>query len=183
MNIKTQNKPIFLEGPDGSGKTTLGGHIKDHLGWLYSHSGGPTPTYEDYVQRVKEQHKMIDDHKGAVIIDRCCQISARAYLNVGEPSYNPQGWESLIALDPILIFCTYQGDHSPEAKDRYLKSQMGKGHKTMEYAVETWNGAAEVVSKYRELALTCRAQDLTVITYDFEVNNLHDLLVRLEGLV
>ena len=179
-----RTRPIVLEGIDGSGKTTLGRHLALLMEREYFHTGGPTPTFEDFINRCMEIAGLTMRTEGGAVFDRCPDISARAYQSVGPPSYAPPHFDALLGLNPVVIFCTHSPDRSPKAKAAYLKEQIGKGHKSLDYAESAWDGAGEVASRYKELELACSLlPGVDVLSYDFIEDDLVRLTDTVKGLI
>jgi hypothetical protein len=107
---------IILEGPDGSGKTTLAGRIVEEFGMEYrrppeallSSTHGPAP---DLVDWWRNELRRPGDERKAGVYDRTFWISEPIYQAVSarQPMCTTEevwrGIADLWAEDPILIFC------------------------------------------------------------------------------
>lgn len=71
---------IVLEGPDGSGKTTLAKHLKENHGYQYHHEGPPPASPEPLVYYGKILYEALQNPDGPVVFDR---------FAIGEAIYGP----------------------------------------------------------------------------------------------
>jgi adenylate kinase family enzyme len=73
---------VIIEGPDGSGKTTLAQSLSESLGMRVLHAGGPPKDAVELLKRVRAQKGSRGD-----ILDRCGLISEFVYGTVlrGKP--------------------------------------------------------------------------------------------------
>ena len=67
-------KKVIIEGPDGSGKTTLANELAGRLGVKVFHSGGPVTTKSELIERIEDQLSQRN-----CIIDRCSVFSEPIY--------------------------------------------------------------------------------------------------------
>lgn len=115
-------RPIIIEGPDASGKSTLARFLSEELGYTVKESEGPTRSLEDYRERLCRYYQMAWKTGGSVIFVRHPLISEPIYghhvrrnnlVSFGEA-------ETLLKMmtpKPIIIYC----DNTPAPVDHQLK--------------------------------------------------------------
>jgi hypothetical protein len=101
-----RHRLVIVEGPDGAGKTTLAGALRDRLGFAYRHEGPPPADREDvtgyYVERLTEALMATFDAPG-VVMDRFA-LGERVYgpLLRGRDRLGARGWQTVRgALDEV----------------------------------------------------------------------------------
>ena len=97
---------IVIEGPDGSGKTTLAYKLAEHTNWLYYHGGDPPKTKAEVDDRI---YKMQSDARRPVIYDRCTLISEQIYgpifRNKNHVDYPDSRLLDLYSEGVTIIYC------------------------------------------------------------------------------
>ena len=99
---------VLVEGPDGSGKTTLCNVFINKYGFTYIHLGPQVDIEETY-------KNLISQLKGDVVIDRAI-LSNEVYSEVyGGTRLSDKKYAEMVHLIDRVILCL------PKDKDRYLK--------------------------------------------------------------
>jgi adenylate kinase family enzyme len=116
---------IILEGPDGSGKSTLGFKISEEIGLPIIHSGGPPKSEEELTLRViySQDNSLLDRHP---------YLSEIIYgtLNGRTPMITfDKTWLWLSNNKPLIIYCSPGLDYLLKNLDK-LKT---KAHKSAEH--------------------------------------------------
>lgn len=99
---------IIIEGPDNSGKTTLGNRLSKRLNVPLQHSGGPAKGKDEILMRTDN---ILRERNSICIRDRIPIISEYVYANaLGRPSFftdeNIMHYLNLlIQMHPVIIFC------------------------------------------------------------------------------
>jgi len=133
---------IIVEGPDGSGKSTLG----KKLGGRVLHSGGPCTDPDELMARVK---RLSEQYREGDVIDRFPYLSEIVY---GQPAI----------IDPMLLISMWEEfQEKRNARLIYCRtdiptmykniSHKAKEHKSAEYLEEVKSRYFEIVTKYDEL--------------------------------
>lgn len=132
------NKVICIEGPDFTGKSTLGRHFAS-LGWFYLHA-----SYEG----LRSFRKTFQANQGKqMVLDRSW-VSERVYGPILRPDAGQTWTEDCIMTertDPLYIFCQrpfdacYDQQASQEKEHRYPKRVFKK----------IWNAYNDVAEEFR----------------------------------
>lgn len=178
MPIKKLGRPVVVEGPDGSGKSTLCRDLSYTLEVEVFHTGGPIKSEKEYRERAADLRA-----RGGIIFDRHPDISGRVYsIFQPEDGFVPTTWHALTPMRPVVIFCT----HVPQvgnSLDEFLATQKGKAHKDREYATKVWESAQEIQSRYADIVPTVEPlPGVDVVFYDYEVHRLPETVVELAKL-
>lgn len=157
----------ILEGPDGTGKTTLANEIAEQRKASIIHS------YFDKSWNIKDHHK--DMFKAAkiinkwrdVVLDRWA-VSELIYGTVfrGGPGYDVYGylWEMDIELQDVIWIYT----RNDNAVENHLKN--------MKERDEMFNDMSEVAKLYDEFI---EKSDLNWITYDYDKVDMKEFVAKL----
>lgn len=118
---------IVLEGPDGTGKTTLGYQLAKDLNAQYYHSGGPK-TPKELEDKMNELEIMAESSR-CYIVDRVPYISEMVYGYAlrGSSLITVLQHQKYKSLARLYIFC------KPSAKHNVQMSLDFKAHKPKEH--------------------------------------------------
>jgi len=108
---------IIIEGPDGTGKSTLAARLRDLTLFHIEHYAEPPMTYDDFLRR---KYKACWLMTQKVIQDRCPIISEYVYGSAFGRSLISRKEVDLIfeRLDtPIFIYCNKEYEHVPDPKE------------------------------------------------------------------
>ena len=160
---------ILLEGPDGSGKSTIGRKLSGATGWPLVHSGGPPGSEDEARARIHSQLSL----KGT-ILDRSVCTSELIYGPIvrGSMVIDPNelwiGINSMINRGWIMVYCR----PSLDILEEYAKSKMeelikeeGKSWKTPEHVEAVKNNIAWITRAYDELIPELRSRGMTILIH------------------
>lgn len=153
-------RTIIIEGPDGSGKSTLGRKLGELLGYPLTHTGGPPPTKEDLERKLR----MVE---GGGLFDRTPHISESVYSRIanGRATFLPLDvmLDRLVDAKPILIYARRKGEEGETLTrmERVTKDYTPKGHKE---TVE--DRYLEICNLYDRIINGLRDR-ISVIDYDY----------------
>lgn len=153
---------IYLEGPDGCGKTTLGNHLSLTLDLPYHHSGG-----KQNDSTINELIDTILKHPRGLIIDRFPPISEFVYSRAmnREPH---KDFKNLLDMDFKIIFCiTSESDIDKSYKP----------HKSLEFMEEVDNKRQSI----RELYVSYFDENPPDFVFDWKFDSVKELINNLEG--
>ena len=98
---------VILEGPDGSGKTTLAKELQERFGLRYHHEGPPPAN----IPPLYHYARVLEDYRGSdVVIDRFA-LGERIYGPIirGKDGLGPEGWKlirrQIAAAGAIEVLC------------------------------------------------------------------------------
>lgn len=174
MQCKLQT--IILEGPDGTGKSTLLTTLAGVLGMEAHHTGAARHTLED----LEEALKFVEDRPGQ-LFDRCSHISNGIYARVqGRPDLVPEHEMSRRLredVSPIIVFCRFRGEGSEAA----MLENMTKSPKPHKSEVDTQvvvDAHPLIVAEYDRVMQNLEGI-VPIVTYDFRVDSLENLVSTL----
>jgi pantothenate kinase-related protein Tda10 len=115
---------FVIEGPDGSGKTTLAEKLGPHV-----HFGGPLTSYADYLVRMSKGFRHLSEF---TIFDRHSSISELVY-GIFRFERHPlvptmEAMEILAKFEPLVIYCRPPKKHLMRSLPDSLK--VPKDHKS-----------------------------------------------------
>jgi len=158
---------IILEGPDLSGKSTIGARLEELTPLKVFHAGGP-PTARD------EVYTRILDYPAGCICDRHVTISEQVYGNLGlgvqlVETYTFDLW---IAFNkPLILFCDPGLDHLIDNL-KYLKT---KPHKDTLHVNRVRRNFERIYYKYQSVMEKLKIHT-QVKTVDFRTITDNELL-------
>lgn len=178
MLINKLGRPVVVEGPDGSGKSTLCRDLSHMLGVEAFHTGGPIKSEKEYWERADDLRA-----RGSIIFDRHLDISGRVYsIFQPEDGFIPTTWHVLTSMRSVVIFCT-RVPRVGDSLDEFLATQKGKSHKDREYATKVWKSAQEIRSRYVDILPTVELlPGVDVVLYDYEIHSLSEVIGKLAKL-
>jgi len=150
---------ILLEGPDLSGKTTVGRHLSEFTGLKIHHFGAPPKSPEEIMARIENTPK-------DMLLDRHPCISEQVYCTLrGKILVKPEIlWNALQKLNPFIIYCN-PGWEYLESKLHYLNQ---KEHKSKEHVEQVRQRYFDIYTRYQNIMVHCSTiLDLKVIPVDF----------------
>ena len=160
---------FIVEGPDGSGKTTLANKIAKGFNAKIFHAGGPPESREDILERIEFQFKQFGS-----ILDRASLITEHVYGPVlrGRSVLEPDEYKRLIQryVDRgwVLIYCR----PSIEVLLRYVKEEMdrvirdeGKSYKREVHFIRVRANMPSIVSMYDRRISEARNLGMGVFDY------------------
>ncbi len=157
-------RPIVVEGPDGSGKTTLCDALCKRMDRVYHHSGGAPSNRLDVEVKL---NRIIEQVRASplCILDRHPAISDPIYSRTAaRPLYYPAHllMEELKAIDPVIIYCRRKS-----LADMWKSVQRTqKPHKSPEHLRTVLENYKEVVDMYDEF-FSRNPSGLLVFRYDW----------------
>jgi hypothetical protein len=166
-------KNIFVEGPDGSGKSHLVQRLQNDLERPAILTGGPPKNAGQMRTRFNWVKALCQDHNG-LIFDRAPMICEIVYpALVGRLNYfsRKECVDELIATNPIVVYC-----RRPLADMRESISQSPKGHKSSEHLRQVLDSYPDLVNRYHVVMDRLEAIGVPVIRYDFERDSYQELL-------
>lgn len=161
--FRTPPKNFFLvvEGPDGSGKSTLIEKLELVYGCQAFHGGGPPKTVTELVHRIE------DSPTKSFILDRWAAISEQVYGTLGTRKQllpNSVLTDAIKVHNPLIIYCRPPFETLVENK-KYLNRK--KAHKDIEHCKDVDDNFVVIVHKYDKLMSDLRDQGRLVLTYDY----------------
>ena len=142
------NLLIIVEGPDGSGKSTLVRSLVSVLGLHPHHTGGPIRSKGEMITRLAGVSQAVESHPAGVILDRHPAISDEIYKSVsGDPLAMNQDMLDGYLLDarPLIVFC---GLESMSEMWRMI-DRTNKPHKPPSHLDQVLRDYKKVVEGYR----------------------------------
>jgi hypothetical protein len=134
---------IILEGPDLSGKSTIGERLEDLIGVSRYHFGGPVKSRIEFDSR-------LNCAPNAFLYDRHPAISEQVYGTIGDrkPLMPPEELTKMLTdLDPLVLYCD-PGLPFLLTQLHHLKS---KPHKKQYHVDQVRESYTEIYHKYSEL--------------------------------
>jgi len=155
---------IVLEGPDLSGKSTIGKMLEDMLGVNAYHFGGPVKSREEFEDR-------LNSAPTAFLYDRHPAISEQVYGTMGDrkPLIPPDELTNLlIDMDPLIFYCD---PGLPFLLDQ-LQHLKPKPHKKQDHVDQVRENYTKIYNKYSELmgslskVIRVRKVNFLTVTHD-----------------
>lgn len=169
---------IVLEGPDGSGKSTLGAAISERLGVPFEHDGGPSRDHQHCRERMNEFIVYED-----ALRDRSTVFSDFIY-------------KTALGQTPLISFETVMGYVHQAAKrgtlliytrpplDVLMRNveflARAKPHKPPEYAEQLKTLVPKIADLYDKHTRIWATYGLPIIRYDYTSTKLDDFLEDIE---
>lgn len=156
---------IFLEGADGSGKSTLFQLLEQRGFPMGSHNGGPPKSQEDAKERLARIQSGMNNKR---VWDRCLAISDQVYRFVLREPFNLpphylMWW--LVEVQPVVVYCR------PPMERILSQPVIEKPHKPAEHVDKVRAARMGIVHDYDQLMLFLGGDlGLTVIEYSFEID-------------
>ena len=152
--VLSSNSPIVVEGPDGSGKSTL---IESVFPGAI-HSGGPCKNHAELMRRLYAPTP-------GCVYDRWSGVSELVYGEVFRGLMLPaeRFVEAMRIVRPVIIYC-----RPPEhVLDRNLLLQKEKGHKPAEFIAKVIANTQAIRDRYDTIIDLARNNGCTVLEYDY----------------
>lgn len=164
---------IILEGPDGTGKSTLGKRLAEYYEVAYYYGGGPPKTQEDITFCCARNRQRILEPS---VQDRVTFISENVYRPIMDREFAarlPRGFmhDHLrvgMSLDPIVVYCCAEGGGERATAESYEDDAFLK---------RLAQCLPRIQEKYRELMTELRQSGAKVVEYDFRRHSFKDLLI------
>lgn len=158
---------IILEGPEGSGKTTLGNILKGVLDVDVLHEGGPPSCVEELDRRLEWQLS-----RRGNVLDRSPIVSERVYGPIVRGSmcttdeHLDDYLRRFVADRWILIYCRPPVDVLLEHAERNLtRESVKKYYKTADHLATVIRRMSNVVERYDEVIRDAGRKGMTVLRY------------------
>lgn len=152
---------IIIEGPDGSGKSTLIEKLVELSGCPSRHKGGPPKSFEEARERM---HVLFTEDYGK-ICDRCVLISEPIYGSILRnqsfitPRDFKEGIERLKTDAWAIVYCCTEEDPVPT---------YSKPWKPVEFAKTVENNLPAIRQMYRNVFNEILMMGKTVFIYDWK---------------
>ena len=153
---------IILEGPDGTGKTSLGAHLKRKFGVPYYYGGGP-PKDDDGIRECCERNLVRITEPS--IQDRTTFFSEPIYRRNMDPEFAARSHVDMhsyvkraLDLDPIIVYCC-----APNGGERATRESF----ETDAFTTRLMQVLPKIVSDYDELMREIQWQGFRLLRYDF----------------
>ena len=162
---------IVLEGPDGSGKSTLGKQLTKSLEAEYRHSGRPVSKQE--IENLISDLEFLSWSKKLYIIDRAPWISEFIYSNVMNQKLltTPQRLMEAWTYPQQIIYCCPTGINESSV------SLEKKEHKPPEYLGLVIGRHKRIVQRYEDFF--DNQKQLKMIRYNWKNETLEELIEKL----
>lgn len=158
---------IILEGPDGTGKTTLAERLAKEFNRRVQHSGGPPKDQSDIFAR-QERAMQFALHNAPVVMDRVPAISERIYgpiIRGKDPFQGSDYLPKLMQAMPLpLIYCRPPLE---VIRENMAATHSKKEHETEEHFAGVMKRWETVIEAYDELIDEMQAGWVEVIRYDY----------------
>lgn len=157
-SLSTSLPPIVIEGPDGSGKTTL---IEQSFPNAI-HGGGPPHNYGEFLQRLRSLER-------GKVYDRWMGISELVYgpivrgSIIGGMEGHRQILSAIELCAPIVIYCRPPDD----VLEENMRTQQVKAHKSLNHIQRIQMQRYEIREAYDELMRDIERLGANVYHYDY----------------
>lgn len=172
--IQRLRRAIILEGPDGTGKTTLGKRLGEEFGVPYFYAGGPPAGDKGIRETCELQLKRT---ASPCVLDRVSFISELCYRAVMDPVFVARSQVSVtrylaLALKnrPIIVFCMAEGGLERATRETYEEDDFTAQLRVhMPAIIARYHRVfAEIANGYRVLL----RYDFTETTHDELIENI-----------
>lgn len=174
-------RPIFVEGPDGSGKSTLVQKLVYERNTFGVHTGGPPRSEDDMIARVFNLMELCRVAPKPLVFDRCPPVCEMVYpVAFGRPMYLNQSvllWV-IEQINPVIVYCR-RGTEIMKAD--MVKAQ--KGHKPYEHLQKVLDRFPALVEAYDEAFAVLDDRRVKVIEYDWGRDSFTSLAARISACV
>lgn len=160
---------FILEGPDGSGKSTLGHLLRRTTQLEIIHAGGPPLSVSEVFQRAQNHSKLY----GKGILDRCVPISEFVYgpIRSEEPLVSNDilfGMiDELVRQGWILIYCRPSDTTIIEYAETKLEdSARDKAHKPEDHTRKVRERIQTIINRYDQVIEVCKQKGMLVLVYN-----------------
>jgi len=167
-------RPIIVEGPDGSGKSTLVAKLSRDLNLPIHHPGGPPINRDEFTHRLN----FYSQNRDKFIFDRAPHISELIYPKaVGRLGVvgNSMLYHLLESLNPVIIYCRRKSMRDMWESIDHSK----KAHKTPQHMAEVLSQFKNIVDGYDALLLKAPPVK-TIISYDWAEMPYTELLTKVQ---
>ena len=166
---------VILEGPDGTGKSSLGRHLQRTFGLEYHYGGGPPDTMEGVVRCMETNLARIAYPS---IQDRVTIISEPIYRSVLDPKVHARysipfhNWQRVMLeqYDPIIVYCCAENGGERATRESY---------ETDEFTRLLHARLPLIVEKYDSLMKELEWMRARLIRYDFRRTTLEEISERI----
>lgn len=165
--------PVIIEGPDGSGKSTLVAKLSRDLNLPIHHPGGPPINRYEFIRRLN----FYSQNRGKFIFDRAPHISELIYPEaMGRLSVvgNSMLYHLLESLNPVIVYCRRKNMRDMWESIDHSK----KPHKTSQHLAEVLARFKNIVDGYDALLLSKPLPVKEVILYDWSEMSYPELLKK-----
>lgn len=152
---------IILEGPDGTGKTTIGRHLAEVFDVPYHYGGGPPKTDVDIVRCCERNLLRIQEPS---VQDRTTFFSESIYRPIMEPEFAARTSVNLLeyqkralALDPIIVYCCAPDGWKRAKTEDYEEDQFTTRLRAV---------LPQIVEAYERLMRELQWQNVRFLRYD-----------------
>lgn len=167
-------KSIVVEGPDGTGKSTLAAKLAEDLGFPLCHTGGRSPDQSVLIARCVEI--AVKAKAAPTVFDRVPHISDNIYREAfGDSFLLPDATMSFLLghLPVVLVFCQSAPDMSEAPKD----------HKPPEHMAQVKEARPAIIRGYARRAEETNRQGVPTFLFDWRLDSYESLLERIKACV
>lgn len=167
-------KSIVVEGPDGTGKSTLAARLAEDLGFPLCHTGGRSPGQAVLIARCVEI--AVKAKEAPTVFDRVPHISDNIYREAfGDSFLLPEATMSFLLghLPVVLVFCQGAPDMSEDPKD----------HKPSELMSRVKEARPAIIRGYARKAEETHRQGVPTFLFDWRLDSYESLLERVKTCV
>jgi len=163
---------IILEGPDGSGKTTLGHTLSKELG-IYYDGSKILQTNQQYINHVDHQEDLANSNK-VTLVDRCPWISELVYSPIRRHAIriNLAKIQYYWSLPQIVIYCSPTGITKLDVSREY------KEHKNQDLMASVLKNHEKIINQYEKLFDTNKSTFSGFYQYNWKIPGEYDKLVK-----
>jgi len=164
---------LIIEGPDGSGKSTMAEFLSSAIGLSYRPSSeGPPPNLFKLINRIEQQIKAEEQ-----ILDRCSIVSELVYGQaLRNKSLIEKGW--LYHLPCPILYCR------PSLETLLSFKLRTKPHKELAHVKQVTKNLRTIVELYDEIMEDIKELDIVpVLTYNRDTTEMEEIIPCVESIL
>jgi len=163
---------VIVEGPDGSGKSTLIESLKASFKWAGVFVSAGPKSFEDQAARYKVLCNLPEQE--LFLSDRSFLYGEEVYPKI----FNRDPKWSVERLRKMRLDCRHLVIYTRLEDDAYLTDRMvdGKSHKSAEHMDQVRKSTGILLDAYDDMMVDALVSGVSVIKYDWENNPLRELI-------